>query len=181
MRRDFVGIVAGPDSGKTEESGEKTENIHRYLLDVNVLAALSSDEHEHYPKALNWFDSLANNEWATCPLTEAGYIRLAANPATRVGPGSIERTTEVLAEITSLPGYRYWPITDSWGQSDRTLCRPHFRPSADASLTPIYSVWQSRKMASWSRSTAVSAIWLEMNSSRICWFLNSTPAQFHTV
>lgn len=86
----------------------------RYLLDVNVLAALSSDEHEHYPKALNWFDSLANNEWATCPLTEAGYIRLAANPATRVGPGSIERATEVLAEITSLPGYRYWPITDSW-------------------------------------------------------------------
>lgn len=86
----------------------------KYLLDVNVLAALTSDEHEHYQKAHHWFDPLSDDEWALCPLTEAGYLRLAANPATRVGPGSIKRATEVLAEMASLPGYRYWPITDTW-------------------------------------------------------------------
>jgi uncharacterized protein len=84
-----------------------------YLLDLNVLAALSSDEHEFHGKAHRWFDSLAT-AWALCPLTEAGFIRLAANPAARVGPGSIKRATEVLTELVRLPGYCYWPITDSW-------------------------------------------------------------------
>jgi toxin-antitoxin system PIN domain toxin len=87
----------------------------KYLLEVNVLAALTSDEHEHYQRAHDWLDSLDKyDEWAICPLTDAGYIRLAANPATRVGPGSIRRATEVLAEIQKLPGYSFWPITESW-------------------------------------------------------------------
>lgn len=87
----------------------------RYLLDVNVLAALSSDEHEHHQKAHDWFDPMTKkDEWVVCPLTEIGFIRLAANPATRVGPGSIKRATEVLAEIQKLPGYHYWPIRESW-------------------------------------------------------------------
>lgn len=85
----------------------------RHLLDVNVLAALSSDEHEFHGKAHDWFDSLGA-QWALCPMSEVGFIRLAANPAIRVGPGRIERATEVLAKLTLLPGYEYWPITESW-------------------------------------------------------------------
>lgn len=87
-----------------------------YLLDVNLLAALSSDEHEHHQKAHGWFDPLNRESWAICPLTEAGYIRLAANLATRVGSRSIKRATEVLAEIARRPGYCYWPITDTWAE-----------------------------------------------------------------
>lgn len=87
-----------------------------YLLDVNVLAALSSDEHEHYQKAHGWFDPLSGANWALCPLTEIGYIRLAANPATRMGPGSIKRATEVLADTANVPGYRYWPIVHTWAE-----------------------------------------------------------------
>jgi uncharacterized protein len=87
----------------------------KYLLDVNMMAALASDEHEHYQKAHDWFDSLTkSDEWAICPLSEAGWIRLAANPATRLGPASIRRAIEVLAEIQKLSGYCYWPITESW-------------------------------------------------------------------
>lgn len=85
----------------------------KYLLDVNVLVALTSDEHEFHKKAHQWFD-LLNAEWALCPLSEAGFIRLAANPATRMGAGSMERATEVLADLVRLPGYSYWPIVNSW-------------------------------------------------------------------
>lgn len=88
----------------------------KYLLDVNMLAALSSDEHEFHRKAVGWFNSLADSEWALCPITELGFIRLAANPATRVGPGSIERASEVLAELVAIAGYRYWPITSTWAE-----------------------------------------------------------------
>jgi uncharacterized protein len=85
----------------------------KYLLDVNMLVALSSDEHEHHQKAHGWFDPLSD-EWATCALTEAGYLRLAANPSIRLGPGSVERAIAVLTEIQKLPDHRYWPIEDSW-------------------------------------------------------------------
>jgi hypothetical protein len=87
----------------------------RYLLDVNVLVALASDEHEHHRPAHHWFDRLTkSDEWAACPLTEAGYMRLAANPAIGLGPGNLKRAAEVLAEMQKLPGYCYWPITESW-------------------------------------------------------------------
>ena len=87
----------------------------RYLLDMNVLAALCSDEHEFHEKAHRWFDTISA-AWALCPLTEAGFIRLAANPATHVGPGSIARATEVLGGLVRLPGYSYWPVTDTWAE-----------------------------------------------------------------
>lgn len=87
----------------------------RYLLDLNVLVALASDEHEFHQKAHDWFDPMTKQDmWALCPFTDAGFIRLAANPATRVGPGSIMRAADVLAEIRKVPGYQYWSIADSW-------------------------------------------------------------------
>jgi uncharacterized protein len=88
----------------------------KYLLDVNVLAALTSDEHEHYRKAHHWFDPLTDHEWALCPLTEAGFVRLAANPAMRLGPGKITEAAEVLVELSGRAGYRYWPIIESWAE-----------------------------------------------------------------
>jgi toxin-antitoxin system PIN domain toxin len=84
------------------------------LLDLNVLAALTSDEHQHHRKAQNWFDSLGGAEWAICPWTEAGYIRLSMNPAMHFGPGSFSKAVEVLLELAAHPDYRYWPITESW-------------------------------------------------------------------
>ncbi len=86
----------------------------RYLLDVNVLVALTSDEHQHHQRALRWFDSINGDEWALCPLTEAGYLRLVINPAVRLGPDNLSGATEVLIDLANRPGYRYWPINESW-------------------------------------------------------------------
>ena len=88
--------------------------IKKYLLDVNVLVALASDEHEHHRKAYRWHGSLGGEEWGVCPLTEAGYFRLVINPATRLGTGDLARSAAVLIDLAKHPGYRYWPITESW-------------------------------------------------------------------
>jgi uncharacterized protein len=88
--------------------------IRRNLLDVNTLVALTSSEHPQYPKAQRWFDSLVDQEWGICPLTEAGYVRVVTNPAS----GPIIRTflhaTAILKDLSRWPGYCYWPITGSW-------------------------------------------------------------------
>lgn len=86
----------------------------KFLLDLNVLMALIDDEHVFYRSAHLWFDSLERVEWGVCPLTEAGLVRLTTNPA--VGPvlRTFERANAMLEEIAKWPGYRCWPIVDSW-------------------------------------------------------------------
>ena len=86
----------------------------KHLLDVNVLIALTSDEHEHYRRANEWFASLGLQEWGICPLTEASYVRFVTNPATSFGARSFSHATAVLADLARRPGFRYWPITERW-------------------------------------------------------------------
>lgn len=50
------------------------------LLDVNVLIALFDAEHIHYQTAHDWFESAKRGLWATCPLTENGFVRIVSSP-----------------------------------------------------------------------------------------------------
>ncbi len=85
-----------------------------YLLDVNVMIALANEEHEHHEKAENWFQSLGPSGWGPCPLTEAGFARFTMNPA--MGPmfSTFPKVIAFLKEFATRPGYRYWPLTESW-------------------------------------------------------------------
>lgn len=87
---------------------------NRYLLDLNVLIALSSDEHEHYRKAHQWLGSLQREELGICALTQAGYVGFATNPARNSQPVSFSDASALLDEVAKWPRYRYWPLTDSW-------------------------------------------------------------------
>jgi toxin-antitoxin system PIN domain toxin len=82
-----------------------------HLLDVNILNALTEQDHASYRTAWNWFDTLGL-KWGLCAFSEAGYLRITSNP--RVGGYSIAEATQVLFVLTSRPGYRYWPVTASW-------------------------------------------------------------------
>lgn len=50
------------------------------LLDVNVLLALAWPNHQFHTAAVQRLDA-SNETWATCALTQIGFIRLSANPA----------------------------------------------------------------------------------------------------
>jgi uncharacterized protein len=88
--------------------------IRRNLLDVNALVALTSIEHPHYPTAQRWFDSLVDQEWGICPLTEAGYVRVVTNPASGPIVSTFLRAAAILKDLARRPGYRYWSISGSW-------------------------------------------------------------------
>jgi hypothetical protein len=51
------------------------------LLDVNVLVALFDPDHVHHELAHDWFAENRAHGWATCPMTEAGFVRVLSNPA----------------------------------------------------------------------------------------------------
>ncbi|HLL89632.1 MAG TPA: TA system VapC family ribonuclease toxin [Tepidisphaeraceae bacterium] len=52
-----------------------------HLLDANVLIALGWPTHAHHAVAHRWFASAAAADgWATCPLTQLGFVRVSTNP-----------------------------------------------------------------------------------------------------
>lgn len=88
--------------------------IRKNLLDTNALIALTNDEHQHYPMAQRWFSSPANEDWGICPLTEAGFIRIVMNPASGPLLRTFDEAVQVLDDLAQRPGFRYWPLMESW-------------------------------------------------------------------
>ncbi len=89
----------------------------KYLLDVNVLLALLSENHVHHALTTAWFNT-PDIKWAICPFTEAGFLRNATAP--RPGQITMSEATAVLAGMAQQPGYNYLPITTDW----QTLSSP---------------------------------------------------------
>lgn len=98
----------------------------RALLDVNVLIALFHPEHVHHQIAHDWFADQESAGWATCPLTENGFLRILTNPRGPVQEGR----TEVLASLNALCAserHEFWP--DAVSLRDDTLFDPHVHVS----------------------------------------------------
>ena len=58
----------------------KTESSNLLLLDVNVLLALAWPNHQFHTAAVRELQP-RRGRWATCALTQLGFIRLSSNPA----------------------------------------------------------------------------------------------------
>jgi uncharacterized protein len=86
----------------------------RNLLDLNVLIALTDAEHLLHQKARDWFASSGKGNWGICPLTEVGFVRVTTNPSMRPGTRTLGQAMAILQVLKGLPGYCFWPITDSW-------------------------------------------------------------------
>jgi uncharacterized protein len=81
-----------------------------HLLDVNALIALLWEDHEFHDTMAAWFTRHARAGWATCALTQAGFVRVMNQPAL-VQPGrSVADLTEVLAHNVAHPGHRLLPL-----------------------------------------------------------------------
>jgi toxin-antitoxin system PIN domain toxin len=79
-----------------------------YLLDVNVLVALIDPGHVAHDAAHIWFETSGHKDWATCPMTENGVIRIVGSPRYMNTPGSPATVAVMVAKLRSLPGHRFW-------------------------------------------------------------------------
>lgn len=77
------------------------------LLDVNVLLALFDPEHEHHAEAFRWWGDNRADGWASCPLTQNGFVRVISNPRyTRPLP-LVDAVSLVRAQIAQR-GHVFW-------------------------------------------------------------------------
>ena len=84
----------------------------RYLPDVNVLLALTNEDHEFFQIATKWFKGRGDSDLLLCPLTETSFLRLSSTPG--VGNRKLRDAIFVLRELIETPGFSYRPIHDSW-------------------------------------------------------------------
>jgi toxin-antitoxin system PIN domain toxin len=83
------------------------------LLDVNVLLALAWPNHQHHRLAEDWFLRHAKAGWATCALTELGFVRLSSNPAYSKNAVSPLNAIGLLAELRSMGKHTFWQAMPS--------------------------------------------------------------------
>ena len=83
------------------------------LLDVNVLIALAWPNHVHHAAARTWFEERREGGWATCPLTEAGFVRVSCNPAVVRHDITPLDAIAVLNSLVQLESHVFWPLDQS--------------------------------------------------------------------
>ena len=78
------------------------------LLDVNVLVALFDPMHEHHAAAFGWWTANRDQGWATCPLTQNGFVRVISS-ASYPRPLRLADAVALLQAQVSQPGHVFWP------------------------------------------------------------------------
>lgn len=103
-----------------------------YLLDANVLIALTVREHEHHDRCSRWFGGFSTDDgFATCPTVEGALLRFLV----RVG----ERSSAAQAVVTALrsdPRHAFWPDALSYADVDLAGVRGH-RQVTDSYLATL--------------------------------------------
>lgn len=101
----------------------------RFLLDANVLIALTHPEHVHHVRARRWFAD--TTEFALCPVTEGALLRFML----RIGESSATGAA-TLKILRSHPRADFWPDALSYAEIDMNGVVGH-RQVTDAYLAAL--------------------------------------------
>lgn len=78
------------------------------LLDVNLLVALAWPSHVQHEAALQWFRENQPSGWATCPVTQSGFVRVSSNRTIIPEAKTPREAIGLLQRIVARPGHRFW-------------------------------------------------------------------------
>ncbi len=113
------------------------------LLDVNVLVALFDLDHVHHDLAHDWFADHRIAGWATCPITENGFVRIVSNPRYRPDATRPDVLVDHLRRFCRSGHHHFWPATVS-------LCDDELFVKGGAwghaRVTDLYLLGLARKM-----------------------------------
>ncbi len=106
------------------------------LLDVNALVALAWDSHVHHARMRSWFAENSSAGWATCPLTESGFVRVSSNPQALPVAIGIDAARAVLSALCARDSHRFLTDDVSINDSDVPRITGH-RQVTDAHLLAL--------------------------------------------
>ena len=130
-----------------------------FLLDVNVLVALIDPGHVGHDPAHAWFEATGNSDWATCPMTENGVIRIVGHPKYPNSPGSPAAVAAIVSKLRALRGHCFWPDDLSLVGSDK-VDPARILTSAQVTDTYLLALAHSHggQLATFDRKLSVAAV-----------------------
>ena len=100
-----------------------SSDAKRLLLDVNALLALAWPNHQFHGGVIRRLERRPAPDWATCALTQLGFVRLSSNPAVVGIPRNPGQALDILARITADQRHAYFDGLPPLSSAD-----PFFRP-----------------------------------------------------
>lgn len=79
-----------------------------YLLDVNVLIALLDEDHVSHGAAHDWFEQTGARGWATCAITQNGYVRIVSAKSYGSKGWTLGEVRGLLQDFCDRPGHEFW-------------------------------------------------------------------------
>jgi toxin-antitoxin system PIN domain toxin len=79
----------------------------RSLLDVNVLVALFDADHVEHARARAWLESEIAHGWASCAITQNGFLRVVSQPR-YPGPVPVAEAASRLGRAAASQHHAYW-------------------------------------------------------------------------
>ena len=129
------------------------------LLDVNVLIALFDLSNVHHDVAHDWFAEQPTRRWATCPLTQNGFLRTMAALARSHEPIGIAELADGLQTFTSSTRHALWADDISLLDDKRF---DHERVHGHRQLTDVYLLGLTVKhggvLATFDQKIPISAV-----------------------
>ncbi len=81
-----------------------------WLLDVNVLLAWLWPAHETHKAASSWMHNHRQEQWATCPVTELGFLRIVTTRSFSPHAPAWSEAVAILRKHTQdSPRHYFWP------------------------------------------------------------------------
>ena len=78
-----------------------------WLLDANLLIALTHASHVHHAEAHHWFARGPSRRWVTCALTQLAFVRLTSNARVVGAAFSASQAMQALADMVAQPDHEY--------------------------------------------------------------------------
>lgn len=117
-----------------------------YLLDANVLIALTVEEHEHHERVKAWMREVTHV--ALCPIVEGSLVRFLV----RIGE-SVSVASEVLRLLHANPSCEFWPDSVTYAHADLSGVHGH-RQVTDAYLVALVASRPEARLATLDRALA---------------------------
>lgn len=129
----------------------------KHLLDVNALVSLLDANHEHHAAITAW-RSQSSEPWASCPITQNGYLRIVTQES-YPNTISIGEAIKTLSQAVSAPSHEFLP--DNVSLLDQQLiAHKHFQ--GHRQLTDIYllalSVFHKSRLVTFDNSIPYVAV-----------------------
>jgi toxin-antitoxin system PIN domain toxin len=129
------------------------------LLDVNLLVALFDPDHVHHQLAHDWFADRDSRAWATCAVTEMGFVRVVSQPAYASPISRVADLIHLLRRFCASRDHQFWP--ESMSLRDDKVFNPALVQGA-RQLTDVYllalAVKMQGRLATFDRTIPHSAV-----------------------